>query len=462
MSRFGPYSSALTSLVLIACSGAEAPAPASEGPATVGHCRYTNPFSQAEECKEYTGAAWGVNRARAECAAAEPLGIEGAFGEGPCPEGPKYGRCVVEDGDEGYALVSPGDDPAECGATQGGCETFVGGTFEPGDTCEGASTPEPPSLAGDTFVPPYEVCAAPQDDTPGQSAGGQVCTNVLVSGCTEPGRRFDDYASCDEVRTQRPFFPYPVSDVAPPDPSRLDDPQFVADLAWAKAQVGACACVCCHADLGNGTASAGWSIDADPIWTDTISDSGLAMLAGLVDSSAFGAYPPEANNGFDRDTVGLPTTDVPRMQGFLLAEYARRGLTEADAEQWPPFGGPLATQREFVPEACAEGVGVGEDGAVTWTGGPARYVYVLEADAKNPGVPPNLDLPQGTRWRLDVPLDGAPIESALTFGQVPEGAQQRFPESGTPAGLEPGETYYLYVLADVGAPITRCLFDAPR
>jgi hypothetical protein len=33
---------------------------------------------------------------------------------------------------------------------------------------------------------------------------------------------------------------------------------------------------------------------------------------------------------------------------------------------------------------------------------------------------------------------------------------------GAPAALAPGQTYYLYVLADIGIPLTRCLFTTPR
>jgi hypothetical protein len=38
---------------------------------------------------------------------------------------------------------------------------------------------------------------------------------------------------------------------------------------------------------------------------------------------------------------------------------------------------------------------------------------------------------------------------------------QRFPESGPPAALTSGKSYYLYVLADIIVPITRCTFTAP-
>ena len=86
-------------------------------------------------------------------------------------------------------------------------------------------------------------------------------------------------------------------------------------------------------------------------------------------------------------------------------------------------------------------------------------MYVLEKGSANPTVPPNLDLPAGTLWRLDVPYEGKPIRSGISYGVVPDGVTQRMPEAGAkPQALVTGTEYYLYVLADVGIPITRCTF----
>src|SRR5262245_21186689 len=53
-----------------------------------------------------------------------------------------------------------------------------------------------------TFIPPFEDCREPlAGEAPG-SADGRVCAKVAISGCTEPGGYFPDYASCDVVRTQ--------------------------------------------------------------------------------------------------------------------------------------------------------------------------------------------------------------------------------------------------------------------
>ena len=87
-------------------------------------------------------------------------------------------------------------------------------------------------------------------------------------------------------------------------------------------------------------------------------------------------------------------------------------------------------------------------------------MYVMRADADNPGVPPNLDLPEGTLWRLDVAHTDDPIASGIQYGVVPEGASQYYPfESSAPA-LSKGFAYYLYVLQDIYAPLTRCTFVA--
>lgn len=44
-------------------------------------------------------------------------------------------------------------------------------------------------------------------------------------------------------------------------------------------------------------------VDLGVVWLDSISDPGLAMMAGLADSTALGAFPPEENNGFDREAA---------------------------------------------------------------------------------------------------------------------------------------------------------------
>jgi hypothetical protein len=143
---------------------------------------------------------------------------------------------------------------------------------------------------------------------------------------------------------------------------------------------------------------------------------------------------------------------------FFEGELARRGVDRSRFEGATPVGGPLYTQQTFTPQNCANGEGISDDNRIEWTGGDARYVYVLNTGSENPGVPPNLDKPTGTIWKLDVDSRTSPIATGITYGSTPDNTFQTVPRQGEAPTLVRGETYYLYVLADVGAPITRCLF----
>ena len=279
---------------------------------------------------------------------------------------------------------------------------------------------------------------------------------------TEEGRLYSDYASCDIVRTQRPYYPAQPSDTVGVPDSRMDNPDYVAEQNWVRSQIEASACVCCHSTKAAPQGTSNWYIEAPNNWVSSMSDTGVALGANAITSIAFGAYPPEDNNGFDRIQSGIPSTDPDRMVAFFLAELAHRGKTAADFADSPPFGGPLHDQIFYEPEACAADVGVDADGTIRWDGGDARYLYVLEADSLSPTVPPNLDIPDKTIWRIDVPATGTPIASGnVSYGTVPSGLSQRFPAFGVPSSLQSGNQYYLYVSLDVGLPVTRCLFEAP-
>jgi hypothetical protein len=440
------------------------------GPGALASCPFTNTFSKSSDCKEYTGKGWTLVTAEADCKQVFP-GASGTFAPGTaCPAGPTLGTCVVttDDGTD-YRQLSGGDDPSKCGSTAGACKAFAKGVFENSPTCEGSGGAGAAGGSGASggpasgvFTQPYRVCKDPLPGEPaGQSEGGKVCTWTLISGCTEAGRHFEDYASCEDVRTQRPYYPTPPAGATDKGDPRLQDTAYLAEVAWARTQVEASACICCHARKLAPEGPGQWFTDGDGIWLDTVADSGLAMMAGLADSYALGAYPAKDNNGFDRTTLGLPTTDIPRMQKLLLAEWARRGYTPAEGADYPPFGGPLVDQRSFVPQACGAGEGVDAQGILSWTGGAARYLYVLPPGAANPGVPPDQDEPAGTLWLVDVPTKDAPFASGLAYGSLAGAMHQRLPASGAPAPLQPGATYYLYVLADIGVPLARCLFTAP-
>ena len=446
---------------LLACSNgdpADTDSDSDAGPAAVGRCVYANPFSGGEECKEYVGAGWTPASAEADCDSPLLNADAGVFtADVACSREGILGLCYLdEDEDEAAILVFPGTDPASCGGVRTGC-SFGQGRFEPAEPCAGD---DDPGATSNVFIPFAQVCAQPLPDEPeGAGPEGQVCTIEGISACTEEGRDYIDYASCDPVLTQRPYVPYDIPSTTPTDDPRLDDAAWLEEFAWVTGQVSSCACVCCHSTEAAPRGPSGWYIEQDPIWIDGLSDDGLAMLAGWVDSTAFGAIPPEDNNHFDRETTGLPTSDIARMVAFLTDELDRRGKSEADFVDTPAFGGPLADQLSFTPQPCGSGQAVAADGTITWTGGGARYLYIMDPGSSPPGVPPNLDLPEGTRWRVDVAPADAPIRSGVVYGQVPSGATQAFPATGAPAALSPGETVYLYVLRDVYQPLTRCLAE---
>lgn len=427
-----------------------------EPPASVaGRCEYTNPFSQGPECRDYTGAGWTDAELLEDCedqSGTAELGVA-------CDTEGVLGRCILDGGtDREVQVVSYGDDAGSCAATRTGCETFGGGSFEPGAVCADDDPGDTGGIQpGTPFVQPTLECREPlEGEPPGQGPGGQVCTWQLISAATEEGRHYEDYADCDIVYTQRPYYAAPANDLT--DDPRMDDPAYTAELDWVREQIEATACVCCHSDVApSGTSN--WTIDSPGNWVGTFDDTGLAFSVGWIDSTSFGAFDPEDNNGFDR-RYGIPSTDPERMRDFFLGELEHRGLTEDDFADDPAFGGPLYAQLVYEPSACENGERVDRDGTIHWEGGDARYVYVLEAGSANPTVPPNLDLPEGTLWRVDVPWDEDTVMSSggVEYGDTPGFAGQRFPESGAPIALVEGQEYYLYVLADVAIPLTRCLF----
>jgi len=420
-----------------------------------GRCEYTNPFSQGPECREYSGAGWTASELQDDCAAQMGTATVGQA----CGADGTLGRCILDaDTDREVQVVSYGNDEGSCAITQTGCETFAGGVFEPEGVCAGE---EPVDTGGggpgSPFMQPTLECRDPVDgEPPGQGPDGQVCTWQLISGATEEGRHYEDYADCNAVYTQRPYYPAPANDLT--DDARMEDPAYTAELDWVREQIEATACTCCHSDVAPNGAS-NWTIDTPGNWVGTFDDTGLAFSVGWIDSTSFGAFPPEDNNGFDR-SYGIPSTDPERMRDFFLAELDHRGLTEDDFVDEPAFGGPLYGQLVYEPSACENGERVDRDGTVHWDGGGARYIYVLESDAANPTVPPNLDLPDGTLWRVDVPWDEDTVmfSGEVRYADVPAFAGQRFPAGGDPQALVEGQQYYLYVTADVGIPLTRCLF----
>ncbi len=447
-------------LALAACTPKAAP----DVPDDVfGHCVYENPFAGQEECKELRGSGWDQESAEASCADSDAT-----LKEGPCPYDEPTGACVMPTDDPAQVtqLVMP---LGECASNERGCELFGGGTFVPGPACGGDDGEDPPdpSDAWDPdnyYVPEVLVCSEPLAGEPaGSGPDGQVCQWAQMSGCTEPGRRFEDYVSCEDIRTQRPYVAVPPNDTQPVDDPRMQDPVYAADVAWAKEQLDSCACVCCHkASAAPGGASI-FDTEFPGNFLNSFTDWGLAFGANAFDSSLLGNYAPEQNNGFTRSLAGMPSTDPARMQAIFQRELEYRGSTmEAWADVTPQ---PDIFYRQYTYEAgpCENGEGVAADGSIHWRGGRARYLYVLEDTASNPMLPPNMDKPAGTLWRVDTIPPAVPLKTGeTTYGAVGAGHEQEVPAAGSaPTPLVEGRQYKIWALADIGVPMTRCIFTFP-
>jgi len=439
-------------LLLLACGSDEAPVLVGN---SIGSCSYTSPFSSQEECRDY----YNTDASFAEKDCKE---LESSFEDGSaCDVENTLGYCIFEqDGIQIRATVQ-GTDNSKCGTNRFGCETFARGYWQPGAACDGQ---DEIVVLQDPFPQPELICMDPiQGEEEGLSEDGQVCTWQIVSGATEEGRRFSNYADCSVIQRQRPYSPVDPNPRSLEADARLEDPTYVAELDWVRGQLQASACDCCHSNL----APAGASVfnSDDPNLANQFNDRGIAMGAGWISTVGFGSYPPESNNGFwrsnpdDPHLSAIPTTDPDRMVAFFENEAIFRQLNKADYYNQSYGAGPLDAQRLYQPPACSDQEGIDASGLIRWLPGRARYVYVLEKGSESPTVPPNLDTPEGTLWRVDLPMDGVPVSSStITYGQVPDGMIQSFPLEDSPTPLVVGQQYYLYVAADVLYPISRCVF----
>ena len=439
--------------------------PASKAPTlsdkVVGHCEYTGPFSKLSECKDYLGA-WTFENGQKDC-----VDMQGTFEGGTvCAPTFMLGVCLLAAKPEQNRTYIVSNNTGKCGSARTGCEVFGGGYWEPSSLCGGAN--DELVVLENAYVEPKQVCLTPAAGEPGgHSANGQVCVWEGIHGATEEGRSFRADANCDNSRSGRPYYPKDADPrYAMPDERRADA-AYLAEEAWVKSQINAAACVCCHASVAPRGASI-FDIDREGSLANQLTNRGIAHGSGLVNSIPLGAFPAAKNNGFSKSDLEHPdhsiflTTDPPRMQRFWQRELEHRGLTAADFVGVPDGFGPLSEQYYFEPEACTGTEGIAADGTITWGRGRARYVYVMAPGSRSPTVFPNLDMPEGVAWRLDVPATGAPLVSgSVKYGQVTEGLSQRFPATGAPAALISGQQYFLYVSADQVQPITRCLFTAP-
>ena len=427
----------------------------------IGHCEYTGPQSRLSECKDYLGA-WKNDAAEKDC-----KDLSGKYEGGSICTPAKtdtLGVCLLgANKAEQNRTYIVSTDTSRCGGARTGCEVFGGGYWDASPVCGGVNTEI--VVLENAFTEPKRKCFTP---TSGPGAGTEVCVWESIHGATKEGRSFREDANCDNSRSGRPYYAKtydPRYDM--PDPRR-SDPTYLAEEAWVKSQINAASCVCCHSKASPGGAASIFDIDREGSLANQLSDRGVAHGSGLVPSIPLGAFPADVNNGFAKSDNQHPdfsiflTTDPARMKAFWTREQEYRGLTAASFEGVPDGFGPLSEQLYYQPTACAGTEGISSDGTITWGNGRARYVYVMSATSKAPTVYPNLDLPEGTVWRLDVPATGAPLASgSVKYGVVPEGLSQKFPAVGPPAALESGKQFYLYVTADPMLPITRCLITAP-
>lgn len=428
----------------------------------IGRCEYTGPQSKLAECKDYLGA-WTASAAEKDCG--ELKG--GYLGGGSCAPAESLGFCILAAKPEQNRTYIASNNTAKCAGARTGCELFGGGVWTPSGLCGGAND-ELVVTSDSAWKQPARKCFMPAaGEAPGKGPNGQVCVWETIHGSTEEGRSFRKDAECNNSRSGRPYYPKdPGPRVNDADPRR-NDAAYLAEEAWVRSQINASSCVCCHASAAPAGASI-FDIDREGSLANQFTDRGVAHGSGDVNTIPLGAFPPDMNNGFTKSDWSRPndsiflTTDPARMKRFWQKELEHRGLTAASFVGVEDGLGPLSEQLNFQPKACAGAEGIAADGTITWGKGKARYVYVMEADAKSPTVWPNLDMPAKTLWRLDVPATGTPLPSgSVKYGVVAEGLSQKFPASGSPAALVSGRQYFLYVSADQLMPITRCLITAP-
>ncbi|MFZ5445826.1 MAG: hypothetical protein ACOZQL_37890 [Myxococcota bacterium] len=450
---------ALLSLLAACGGGSKAPTLSDR---RIGHCEYTGQFSRLTECKDYLGE-WTVEAAAKDCS-----DVKGTFESGTvCTPAAYLGACLDARKPEQTRIYMVTDNTSKCGSARTGCETFAGGYWDAAPICGGVSTEI--VVTENAFVEPRRVCLLPAPGEPaGTSDGGMVCLWETIHGATEEGRSFRKDAVCANSMGGRPYYPKDAdARYAQPDPRR-NDPAYLAEEAWVRSQINAASCVCCHSSAAPNGAASIFDIDREGSLANQLTDRGVAQGAGVVSTVPLGAFPAEQNNGFSKSDLAHPddsvflTTDRARMKAFWQREMEYRGLTAANFVGVSDGLGPLSEQFYFQPKACEGREGIAADGTITWGNGRARYVYVMSASSRPPTVFPNLDLPEGTLWRLDVPADGTPLVSGtVKYGVVPDGLRQKFPVAGAPAALTSGQQYFLYVTADQMVPITRCLITAP-
>ncbi len=154
--------------------------------------------------------------------------------------------------------------------------------------------------------------------TPDGNAAEDLPKDAPPNGtCAPEGEVFTDHYGCAEVAGPCPSNGSPGAKRAV---AASDEQEGDPDLAWSRAQLQSCSCMCCHGEGGLGAHE--WVWDLEGSWTDSATTRRLRKLAGEPGSTGI---PAESNNGFGRDVIDLPTTDPERMRAFIERTIARRG-----------------------------------------------------------------------------------------------------------------------------------------
>jgi len=165
--------------------------------------------------------------------------------------------------------------------------------------------------------------SGPNDDPSAVGSDGFLIPledgRITNGTCVAEGELFRDTYDCAVVEGPGPGSEAgPRSKVTDADPARLQDP----DAEWARAQVNACSCICCHSEGGRG--AAWWAADFEPFWVDAATDSALQSLSGTEKEGGKGAWlNPATNHGFTRE-FGPPSTDPERMGAFYRRQLGYR------------------------------------------------------------------------------------------------------------------------------------------
>ena len=442
--------------------------------------RTRNPFSMCGECKDYVGASWTMTTATTDCERTNGT-LQPAVA---CEVPAALGRCMIRGAmPDATRITFPGSDASQCAITQTGCTVFARGEFVPAGVCAAGGNGGVTGDAGatdaatttDASTSAAEGVSPAHADVPRATSGRCPRATALAVRCA-PGtpspppprsrRRYDDYASCEHVRTQRPYYPVPSAATPSTPDTCMQDATYVVVSStgcvgrWSRAR--ACAAT---PSAWRRRGASNWYVEALGNWTNGFDASGLALGADLDRLHLLRRLSPRCRTKASRGRCrALPSTDPARMRDFFERELMHRGFYPRGLRAHrDPSADRSTANRSYQPTACAEGRGVDADGTVRWGSAALRATCTcsMRASANPRRSTRTSTLPRGTRWRVDVAPTSSPVVSGIKYGRVPNGATQRFPETGAPAPLQPGAMYYLYVLLDVGgAPHALPLHDA--